>query len=410
MFTCLFAYSRSRPQAVVMSVIKVAPLEHIRRERSSIKWTRFPADVLPLFVAEMDYPLAPEIIATLVERVQASDTGYLDGPGPLAPAFATFARDRWGWVVDPSHVHLATDVSVGIVEALRLAVPPGGRVAITPPVYPPFYELVEEALATVIETPLIEHGDTWLFDFAALERSFAFGIDAFLLCNPHNPHGIVWAPGTLEELAQLAARYDVFVISDEIHAPLTYPGATFTPFAPVALAAGARAVTVTSASKGWNIAGLKCAIVVAADDATNELLGRLPEEVACRTSILGLHANIAAFGCTDWLDNAIDQIVANDLLLSELLREHLPAVIYHRPRASYLAWMDLRHVGLGDNPYQRILDDARVALNSGESFGLGGQGFARLNLACSPDTLREAVARIAALVARVAAAPTVTAA
>ncbi|WP_104128610.1 MalY/PatB family protein [Cryobacterium sp. Y57] len=386
-----------------MSVIKVAPLEHIRRERSSIKWTRFPADVLPLFVAEMDYPLAPAIVATLVERVQASDTGYLDGPGPLAPAFAAFALNRWGWTVDPSHVHLATDVSVGIVEALRLAVPAGGRVAITPPVYPPFYELVEEAAASVIETPLLEQGDSWVLDLTALETSFAGGIDAFLLCNPHNPHGIVWQRETLETLARLAAQYDVFVISDEIHAPLTYPGVTFTPFAPLALAAGARAVTVTSASKGWNVAGLKCALVIAADDATNDLLNRLPEEVACRTSILGLHANITAFSCTDWLDNAIDQIVDNDRLLAELLREHLPTVIYHRPRASYLAWLDLRHLGLGDSPYQRILDDARVALNNGECFGLGGQGFARLNLACSPDTLREAVARIAALVARVQA-------
>ena len=387
-----------------MSVIKVAPLEHIRRERSSIKWTRFPADVLPLFVAEMDYPLAPAIVATLVERVQASDTGYLDGPGPLAPAFAQFALNRWGWRVDPSHVHLATDVSVGIVEALRLAVPAHGRVAITPPVYPPFYELVEEAAASVIEIALLEQGERWALDLAALELSFASGVDAFLLCNPHNPHGIVWERSTLEVLAGLAAQYDVFVISDEIHAPLTYPGVAFTPFAPLALAAGARAVTVTSASKGWNVAGLKCALVIAADDATNDLLNRLPEEVACRTSILGLHANIAAFSCTDWLDNAIDQIVDNDSLLDSLLREHLPAVIYHRPRASYLAWLDLRHLGLGDSPYQRILDEARVALNNGESFGLGGQGFARLNLACSPDTLREAVARIAALVARVDAA------
>ncbi|WP_104081742.1 MalY/PatB family protein [Cryobacterium sp. Y11] len=387
-----------------MSVIEVAPLEHIRRERSSVKWTRFPADVLPLFVAEMDYPLAPQIVATLVQRVQASDTGYLDGPGPLAPVFTQFALQRWGWQVDPSHVHLATDVSVGIVEALRLAVPAGGRVAITPPVYPPFYELVEEAAASVLETPLIELADSWALDLAGLERSFATGVAAFLLCNPHNPHGIVWERSTLEALARLAAQYDVFVISDEIHAPLTHPGTTFTPFAPLALAAGARAVTVTSASKGWNIAGLKCALVIAADDATNELLNRLPEEVACRTSILGLHANIAAFGCTDWLDTAIDHIVANDSLLAELLYEHLPAVIYHRPRASYLAWLDLRQLGLGDNPYQRILNDARVALNNGESFGLGGVGFARLNLACSPDTLREAVARIAALVARVQAA------
>ncbi|TFD82347.1 MalY/PatB family protein [Cryobacterium psychrophilum] len=388
-----------------MSVFPVAPLESIRAERSSIKWTRFPADVLPLFVAEMDYTLAPEIVQTLVERVQASDTGYLDGPGPLAPAFADFALTRWGWRVNPVHVHLATDVSVGIVEALRLVVPRGGRISITPPVYPPFYELVEEVAAAAVETLLLERAGTWSLDLDALERTFASGIDAFLLCNPHNPHGIVFDRETLEELARLAATYDVFVVSDEIHAPLTHHGVTFTPFAPLAAAAGARAVTVTSASKGWNVAGVKCALIIAANDDTNELLNRLPEEVACRTSILGLHANIAAFACSDWLDTAITQIVENDRLLATLLREQLPAVIYHRPRASYLAWLDLRHLGLGDSPYRRILDDARVALNDGECFGPGGRGFARLNLACSPDTLREAVARIAALVARAPGAP-----
>jgi cystathionine beta-lyase len=388
-------------QAEPVSAITFSPLERIRRERSSIKWTRFPADVLPLFVAEMDYTLAPQIVETLVQRVQASDTGYLDGPGPLAPAFAEFAWARWGWLVNPLHVHLATDVSVGIVEVLRLVVPPHGRVAITPPVYPPFYELIEEATATAVEAPLVEAQGGWTLDFDAIERQFAEGVDAFLLCNPHNPIGSVFGRDTLARLARLAEEYGVFVISDEIHAPLTHPGATFTPFAPIAAAVGARAVTVTSASKGWNIAGVKCAIIVAADDATNALLQRLPEEVACRTSILGLHANIAAFSCTDWLDNAIDHIVANELLLDTLLQEHLPAVIYHRPRAGYLAWLDLRALGLGNSPYQRILDEARVALNDGETYGLGGRGFARLNLACSPDTLREAVSRIAALVERV---------
>lgn len=401
MFTGWFANEPQILHAVVMSDFPVAPLEHIRRERSSIKWTRFPADVLPLFVAEMDYALAPTIVATLVERVQASDTGYLDGPGPLAPAFADFARARWGWHVDPAHVHLATDVSVGIVEALRLVVPRHGRVVITPPVYPPFYELVDEVNAVAVEAPLVEVDGAWALDLVALERAFASGIHAFLLCNPHNPHGIVFDRETLLQVARLAAEHDVVVVSDEIHAPLTHPGVTFTPFAPLARAAGARAVTVTSASKGWNVAGVKCALVIAADDDMNALLNRLPEEVACRTSILGLHANIAAFSCSDWLDTAIDQIVANDHLLDSLLREHLPAVIYHRPRASYLAWLDLRHLGLGDSPYRRILEEARVALNDGESFGPGGRGFARLNLACSPDTLREAVSRIAALVARV---------
>ncbi|MCU1528834.1 MAG: aspartate aminotransferase, partial [Frondihabitans sp.] len=136
-----------------MSEFTADEVHSIRNERTSIKWTRYAPEVLPLFVAEMDYGIAPEIADELVARIRSSDLGYLDGPGPLAPAFAAFAEQRWGWKVESSRVHLATDVSVGIVETLRLAIPDGGRVAITPPVYPPFFELVEEARAEVVEVP-----------------------------------------------------------------------------------------------------------------------------------------------------------------------------------------------------------------------------------------------------------------
>ncbi len=200
------------------------PVGTLRGVRTSIKWTRYAPDVLPLFVAEMDHDVAPAIRQALVERVQQSDLGYLDGPGPLAPAFAQFARDRWGWAVDPERVHLATDVSVGIVESLRLALPEGGRVAITPPVYPPFFELVEEARCRVEEVPLTEQWGVYRLDLAGLERAFADGVRVFLLCNPHNPMGLVHDRADLEALAELAARYDVLVVSDEIHAPLTHPG------------------------------------------------------------------------------------------------------------------------------------------------------------------------------------------
>jgi len=367
----------------------------IRGERTSIKWTRYAPAVLPLFVAEMDYGIAPEIADALVERIRSSDLGYLDGPGPLAPAFAAFAKQRWGWELDPARVHLATDVSVGIVETLRLALPDGGRVAITPPVYPPFFELIEEARAEIAEVPLLETWGTWSLDLAGLERAFADGVGVFLLCNPHNPLGLVHDRQTLESLADLAARYDVLVISDEIHGPLTHPGVRFEPFAPIAEARGGRSVVVTSASKGWNLAGVKCSVVIAGDDRTAALLDTLNDEVACRTSILGLHANLRALGCTEWLDDAVSKIVANDRLLSQLLTEHLPGVVYHRPRAGYLAWLDFRGIGLGDDPAVPLRENAYVALNSGLGFGSEGRGFARLNLACSPDTLREAVTRIA---------------
>lgn len=387
----------------------------LRTQRTSLKWTRYPADVLPLFVAEMDFAVAPVVQQALIDRVLASDTGYLDGPGPLAPAFADFARDRWGWEVPHGHVRLATDVATGIVESLRLFRPAGGRIALPTPVYPSFFEILDEVPFEIVQIPLVpatppdphpspdpaegrRESPEARLDLDAIERLFASdpGIDAFLLCSPHNPHGLIHSAEELTELARLAARYDVFVVSDEIHAPLTHAGQTFVPFAPIAAAAGALSVTTTSASKGWNLAGTKCSVIVAADARANEILRRLPPEVACRSSILGLHASVAALvDGRDWLDRAIAQFEANDRLLGELIRDRLPGVRRTRPRAGYLTWLDFRDAGLGDDPSRRILHDARVALNNGASFGEGGAGHARLNLACAPATIREAVDRIA---------------
>ena len=359
-----------------------------------MKYTRYREVVLPLSVAEMDYPVAEPVAAAIIDRVKASDFGYIDGPGPLAPAFAEFAASRWGWKLSPDHVHVATDVSVAIVETLRYAIPAGGRVVINPPVYPPFYELIDEAGAERIEVPLRQSGKSWSIDLAALEQAFIGGADAYLLCNPHNPMGLVHSRATLDKVAELAARYSVLVISDEIHAPLTHPGTVFTPFLSIASEHGARSVCVTSASKGWNLAGTKCALLVAGDAESQRVLSGFPEEVACRTSILGLHANVAAFASTDWLDGVIAKIVKNDDLLAELIAEHLPGVRYYRPKAGYLGWLDFRPLGLGDDPAFSILNYANVALNSGPTYGPQGRGYARVNLACEPETLIEAVLRI----------------
>lgn len=374
----------------------------LRQQRTSIKWARYPEDVLPLFVAEMDFAVAPVIRQAIVERVEASDIGYLDGPGPLAPAFADFARDRWGWDIPAERIRIATDVATGVVESLRVARPNGGRLAIPTPTYPGFFEMLEEVPFEVVEIPLAEttapDGPGARLDLAAIEREFAGGIDAFLLCNPHNPHGLVHSADDLAELARLAAEHDVFVVSDEIHAPLAHRGAAFTPFAPLAARAGALAVTTTSASKGWNLAGAKCSVIVPADDRADEALQRLPPETVTRVSILGLHANTTAFTRgRDWLDRAVAQTEANDRLLAELVARRLPGVRYTRPRAGYLAWLDFRDAGLGGRPHERILAEARVALNDGADFGRGGAGHVRLNLACAPATLRAAIERIAAI-------------
>lgn len=377
-----------------MSIGSSASADRLRSTRSSLKWTRYPADVLPLFVAEMYFPVSERVQDAIVERVRASDLGYIDSAGPLAGVFTEFARARWGWTLDVSAVRVATDVSVGIVETLRYAVESHSEVVVTSPVYPPFFELVEEAGHRWVDVPMVERVGGWELDLDGIERALRAGARAVLLCNPHNPLGVVHPRETLERLAALAATYDAIVISDEVHGPLTYAGTEFVPF--LSVAKGTRAVCVTSASKAWNLAGTKCALVIATDQRARAAVDRFPIEVANRASILGLHANIAAYQDLEWLDATIAKIMRNDALLADLLRRRLPLVHYRRPKAGYLGWLDFRDLGLGLDPAERILQEARVALNSGPTFGTAGRGHARINLACQPSVLEEAIDRMAA--------------
>lgn len=379
-----------------MTEVHADPLE-VLRLRTSEKWTAYPADVLPLFVAEMDYPLAPVVARVMIDRIAASDTGYVASPGPLAPAFAGFAKRTWDWEVDPARVLTTTDVSVAIVEVLRLFVAPGGGVVITPPVYPPFFELAVEAGGTVVEVPLLDNGAGWALDLEGLERAFAAGAKAFLLCNPHNPLGLVHPRETLAAVAELADRYGVTVVSDEIHGPLAHGHVPFTPYLSVSPTAADHGVCVTSASKAWNLAGVKCAIMATSSERMTRLLSTLPTEVGFRTSILGLHASVAAFDHgASWLDGTVSAITTSRDLLATLLAEHLPEVGFRPPAASYLAWLDFSALGWGDDPATHALERARVALNPGPTFGTQGRGHLRLNFACSPEVLTEAITRLAA--------------
>lgn len=379
--------------------VEAEPLEILRR-RTSVKWTEYPPDVLPLFVAEMDYPLAPNLSRVLHERIAASDSGYVGSPGELPAAFRDFAERRWGWRPALDGIRTTTDVSVAIVETLRQAIRPGEGVVITTPVYAPFVSFIAEAGGVVVDVPLLEGADRpsgYALDLDGIERAFAAGARAMLLCHPHNPLGLIHPAEDLETLAASAARHDVLVVSDEIHAPLVHAGQAFTPFLSISDAAKDHTVTVTSASKGFNLAGFKCALMIAESERTTALLDAMSFEVGARTSILGLHASVAAFRDDEpWLDGAISAVEATSELLAGLLAAKLPDVGYRPPRAGFLAWLDFRALGW-DDPAGRILAEAKVALVPGPDFGPAGAGFARLNLACSPEVLTEAIDRIAAL-------------
>ncbi|MGH8953906.1 MAG: MalY/PatB family protein [Microbacterium sp.] len=384
-----------------MLEVTALPLAELRR-RSSEKWREYPADVLPLFVAETDFPLAPEVSNALRRAVELGDTGYIGSRTPLPDTYAAFARRRFGWEADPTRMRTTADVSMGIVEILRRVTQPGERVVVTPPVYPPFFDLVSEAGAEVERVPLIDTGMGWELDLDGVRAAFEDGATAILLCNPHNPTGTVHSRDALAALAEIADEFGAAVVSDEIHAPLAQPGTGFTPFLDTGEAAERVGYAVVSASKAFNLAGLKCALMVTASESTSAVVRGLPIEVEWRTGQFGLLAAVAAFSeeSDEWLDGLLATLDANRVLLEDLLASKLPGARYRMPDAGYLAWIDLSALGWGDNPARRILKEAKVALHFGPAFGEQGRGFVRLNFGTSPEIITEAIERIATLVDR----------
>ena len=386
--------------------LELVTIEQLRA-RTSMKWRTHPADVLPLWVAEMDVQLAPPVADALRAAIDAGDTGYPCGVD-YALAVRDFAARHWGWDFDVDRTAVVPDVMMGIVEVLKLVTSPGDPVVVCAPVYPPFYAFTAHADRTVIEAPLGSDGriDPNALDTALASARARSERAVLLLSNPHNPTGVAHTRAELEAVAESAARHRARVISDEIHAPLVLAGAQFTPY--LSVEGADDALALLSASKAWNLAGLKAAVLIAGPHATADLR-RLPEEVSHGPSHLGVIAHTAAFRHGQpWLQALLTGLAANRDLLGELLPEHLPQVRYQPPEATYLAWLNCRALGLHTldgttqdgvvsdiaGPARMFLDRARVALSSGHVFGHGGAGYVRLNFATSQAILREAIQRM----------------
>lgn len=368
--------------------------------RGSIKWTTYGPDVLAAWIAEMDFPTAEPIAAALRAAVDRGYTGYppydADTGLPAATADRLAAA---GLAVPADRVRLLPDVLKGVELAIELYSPAGSPVVLPTPAYPPFFEVARVCGRAVVEVPMLPTDTGWAYDLAGIDAALRAGAGTLIVCNPHNPLGQVFGAAELAAVADVVAAHGARVVADEVHAPLVYPGATYVPYATVSPAAAAHSVTLTSASKGWNLPGLKCAQIALTAPADVDAWDALPMLRVLGASTLGIVANLAAYteGAA-WLADTVAYLDGNRALLGELLAEHLPAARYAAPAGTYLSWIDCRALGLPD-PAGFFRTEARVAVNDGATFGAVGPGYVRLNFATSRPILTRAVAAMGAAIA-----------
>lgn len=381
------------------------------RARRTMKWTAYEPDVLPLWVAETDFDTCPAVAGAVQDAVDREYFGYPElgtGSLQLAEALASFTSARHGWEIDPASVIIVPDVVKGIVVAVDNLTAAGSSIVIPLPAYPPFQKVpaATRRPATYVPMGTGDDGEA-VFDLEALERAFTStdnpnGVGSFILCNPFNPLGRAFTAHELREVSELAARHNVRVISDEIHAPLVFSGA-HVPTVTVSGTAAANTVTVTATSKGWNTAGLKCAQIITSNNEDARDLGRLSNLVTGEASTIGLAAATAAY--TDglpWLEEEVSYLEANWRHLETRLPEVLPGIRLPREEATFLAWLDVSGVdrlrgedGTVSAPAKRLRTYARVGFNEGTDFGPTGAGHVRLNFGTSRAILDEALDRIA---------------
>ena len=364
------------------------------RRAGSVKWSMYPG-AIGAFVAEMDFGTAPAVTAALHAAVDAAAFGYLPAGvvEQMAAAYAAWSRDRYGWAVDPVDVRPVADVVAALALALEHFSAPGTPVVLPTPAYMPFVSVPPRFGREVIEVPLTaEHR----YDLDALAAAFEAGGDLLILCNPHNPVGRVLTAEEMLAVAEVVDRYGGRVFSDEIHAPLVFGGRRHVPYASLSAVTAGHTLTATSASKAWNLPGLKCAQVVLSNDADRETwagIGPLAEHGA---ATLGVIANAAAYESGGpWLADVLSYLDGNRRLLGMLAADLLPGVGYTPPEGTYLGWLDFRATGPAD-PAAYFLERAGVAMTDGLLCGDAGRGFARLNFALPRPVLREAVEKIAA--------------
>jgi cystathionine beta-lyase len=379
-----------------MTLLFEIPTEPELRERGSAKWTAFPG-AIGAFVAEMDFGLAPVVRSALHAEIDAARTGYLPlvASTALADATAAWCADRYGWRVPAERIKPVADVLTGLDLVLRRYSDPTKPVVVITPAYMPFLMIPARHDRPIIEVPSPEVDGRYVLDLEAVDRAFAAGADTLVLCNPWNPVGRVLTREELVALSEVVERHGGRVFADEIHAPLVFAGQRHIPYASVNEVAANHTITAISASKAFNLPGLKCAQLVFSNDADAARYEAVAGLVAHGASGFGVAANTAAYrDGGPWLDAVLGYLDESRTLVGELLAERLPQVPYRAPEGTYIGWLDVRALGLGEKPADVIRERAGVALTDGAACGEAGRGFVRLILATPQPVLEEVVDRL----------------
>jgi cysteine-S-conjugate beta-lyase len=371
--------------------------EQLRRRRT-IKWNLFGPDVLPLWIAEMDFPTAPAVLDGIRSCVTNEEFGYPPVEDDLPRATADWCRRRYGWRVSPEWVRVVPDVLKGLEVVIHFLTRPESPVVLPVPAYMPFFDLLQITGRQRVEIPTPQDDSgRYVLDLDALDAAFAGGAGSLILCNPNNPLGTAFREDELRAIVDVAARHDARVIADEIHAPLVY-GRPHVAAASVSDTAAATVVTLMSASKGWNLPGLICAQVILSNEHDVHEWERINKLHKMGVSTVGIRANIAAYDHgADWVDELLVYLQANRDRLAAALPELSPGLKINTPEATYMSWVDFRALNLPTEPAEHLLSKAKVALNPGIPFGATvGSGFARLNFATTRAILDRAITAIAA--------------
>ncbi|MFC4222776.1 MalY/PatB family protein [Lysinibacter cavernae] len=362
------------------------------RERGTVKWNTYPEDVLPLWVAEMDLPTAPPILDALEAAIRRENFGYPLADHPrLQAATAEWHRRRYGAAINPDFVHDVPGVLTGLRIAIDSFTEAGTAVILPIPSYPPFLDVIRQSGREVIEIPMLNPTSSPAYDFDAIERAFASGAGSIILCNPHNPLGRAFTLPELTRLSQIVAQYGGRVLSDEIHAPLVY-GSAHVPYATISDEAATHTVTITAASKAWNIAGLKCAQVILSSSADQDVWAGIHHLIPQGATTLGMEATIAAYSeGGPWLDETLNYLRGNRDRVVAWANDVVPEARMVAPEATYLGWIDFAEADLPGDPYDFFLGEAKVALNPGRHFGSASAASTRINFGTTAPVLERAL-------------------